>query len=313
MERRDSTRKNQPLETHRSCNEASPRTSESMSGKSAPRSSAATNRTVSANQKGGANPKGRSDQGRCALASRWQVAAVTALLCAACQTGEKDRSTQFPGLLSPTDWAAVQDANAGKLRTMSVRVWPERAILFPGEILRLEAQAVDRRSSGLSDHAGSWSSSDPRVATVDATGMLECHEPGATTIRFTFRDAVAETHIEVRDASLRGLNIIAPASALEAGQSCELVAVAEFENGMVRDVSDQVVWQSSKPRVAEVEPDGTITAWAAGSSRVSASWHGVRASLEIFARSGAHCATDRAVRECGRSSGSPSLRGRGGT
>jgi hypothetical protein len=217
------------------------------------------------------------------LASRWQVAAVTAFLCAACQTGEKD-STPFPGLLSPTDWAAVEDADPGKLRTMSVDVWPERAILFPGEILHLEAQTVDRRSSGSSDQARSWSSSDPRVATVDATGMVECREPGATTIRFTLRDAVAEARVEVRGAPLRGLNIIAPASVVDAGQSCELVAVAEFENGMVRDISDQVVWESSRSRVVEVGPDGTITARAAGSSRISAAWRGVQTTLEIFVR-----------------------------
>jgi uncharacterized protein YjdB len=159
-------------------------------------------------------------------------------------------------------------------------VLPELAILIPHEILRLKAQCLaDCQPSGEAD---SWSSSDPRVATIDANGVVECRDPGVTTIRFQHQGVTAEACVEVREASLTGMTIIAPDPVLQAGRAGELIAVAEFANGTARDVSDLVVWESAEPRVVEVESTGTITARAVGSSRISASWCGVRATFDIL-------------------------------
>jgi BASS family bile acid:Na+ symporter len=221
-----------------------------------------------------------------ASAKHWQVAAVVGVLTLGCQPSEE---TASPRLLSPTPDGIAQDAGEvgedsapSTSQSPLVRVLPERAVLIPHEILRLEAQCLAHgQPSGGAD---SWSSSDPCVATVDANGIVECREPGATTIRFQRRGATAEAYIEVRDALLSGMSIVARDPVLQAARAGELIAVAEFSNGMARDVSDLVVWESAEPRVVEIEPNGTITARAVGSSRISASWRGVRATFDILVR-----------------------------
>jgi hypothetical protein len=161
--------------------------------------------------------------------------------------------------------------------TQELRVWPAHVIVPPGEIVRLEAQVPFDARRG----EGAWTSSEPFVATIDPTGIVQCRNPGTTMVRFTLGGMVAEAKIEVRRADPFRLNIVSSVTRFEDGENGELIAIAEFSNGMTRDLSSEVRWKSSDPRIVAVGPDGRVTAHAPGRTRVSASWRGLKTERNL--------------------------------
>jgi alpha-tubulin suppressor-like RCC1 family protein len=65
----------------------------------------------------------------------------------------------------------------------SIDISPDTAWLIPGQVEELEATVIDRRGEIITDQRVTWSSLDPAIANVDATGLVYAVAPGSARVR----------------------------------------------------------------------------------------------------------------------------------
>lgn len=112
-----------------------------------------------------------------------------------------------------------------------------------------------------------WSSSQPSVASISASGVVTALGVGTTTLRLTaaadprLQDSV---RLDVRPARVV---VVSPASvSLGAGETRTLAAQVTIEAGM----STTVTWRSSDPAVAMISQSGMVTGVSQGSTTITA-------------------------------------------
>lgn len=117
-----------------------------------------------------------------------------------------------------------------------------------------------------------WSSSDEAVAAVDENGTVRGLTPGTAVITATSTEPRSEDRpvvsaacsVTVRQA-VTGLKLNAEELAMYVGERAVLEAAAEPENAD----DPSVYFRSSNPDVAEVDPEGTVTATGCGECEIS--------------------------------------------
>ena len=124
-----------------------------------------------------------------------------------------------------------------------------------------------------------FSSSDPSVATVDASGRVTAVAPGEVIItaategaQATCRVLVVEEYIELTAIS------ILPELELNPGGQQTLSIAYTPENA----TDQRITWTSSAPEIVSVGEDGTVTAWAQGAAVITArSATGLQATCNV--------------------------------
>lgn len=108
-----------------------------------------------------------------------------------------------------------------------------------------------------------WSSSDTRIATVDANGVVTGMNDGdcVITVRTADGKKSASCHVGVTIGVL-SVTLDRSALSLKKGQSAALKAQVQPANATFPEVS----WSSSKPAVASVDGSGRVTARSAGTA-----------------------------------------------
>ncbi|MBV7437198.1 Ig-like domain-containing protein [Aeromonas sp. sif2416] len=130
----------------------------------------------------------------------------------------------------------------------------------------------------------SWVSSDPAVATVDASGLVTGVAPGTATITGTLGGQSATLSVTVSNAVLNsgGLTIATPPLTLAAGLTGQLVANGSYSDGSNVNVTTSVSWTSSNPAVASVGlHTGLVTAVAPGIATITGTLNGETATLLV--------------------------------
>ncbi|MCR4720214.1 MAG: Ig-like domain-containing protein [Lachnospiraceae bacterium] len=116
----------------------------------------------------------------------------------------------------------------------------------------------------------SYKSSDSKVASVSAYGVVTAKEKGSVTITATRKKAKATCRITVRETTI-GLS--KKSVVLDCGEMTGITATTS--NGKA------VKWKSSKPSIARVSEKGLITALKPGSCTVTASVDGSRSVCNV--------------------------------
>ena len=137
-----------------------------------------------------------------------------------------------------------------------------------GATVQLQAIAQDANGHTVNVEFD-WTSSDPAIAAVDATGLVTAQANGAVTVTATagtLADSVAVTV----EQQVAGVSIAPPDSdSLDAiGVTVQLQATAQDANGHTVDV--EFDWSSSDPAIATVDATGLVTAQANGTATVTA-------------------------------------------
>ena len=120
-----------------------------------------------------------------------------------------------------------------------------------------------------------WSSSDTRVATVEAGGRLTTREDGVATITALDQASgvTASLDVTVVRKELSSLRFDEGPNYLRVGTNRAFKVEGVFHDGTVYDVTDSVDWNSSNPSVADISPAGTnrgqITSSALGQATIS--------------------------------------------
>ncbi|MBK8250991.1 MAG: Ig domain-containing protein [Gemmatimonadetes bacterium] len=160
-----------------------------------------------------------------------------------------------------------------------IGVAPVNATLKPGETLIMVAQVT--ADSGA-DRGVTWSSADPRRATVSANGIVTAVSEGVVIVTATSRarpDISAFATIQVLPAAtVRSIGITPATLTLRVGTSVPLVAAVQADSGADRTV----LWSSADPSRVSISSTGVVTGLAEGVAVVTAT---SRARPEVSASS----------------------------
>ena len=164
----------------------------------------------------------------------------------------------------------------------SISVQPTQAELCPGERLTARAKLSDKSASAIS-----WSSSDPAVATVDASGAITPVAAGSATIRCaSFNGKSASVRITVH-ADPESIALDETELALGVGQRFTITSTAAPEDFGSRS------YTSSDPAIVEVDAStGEMRALALGSAVITVqTYNGCTAQCAVTVKPAPSCIT----------------------
>ena len=150
----------------------------------------------------------------------------------------------------------------------SVTVDPTSATIDPGTTTTLTATVAPANAT-TSDVT--WTSSNPAVATVDATGLVSGVAAGTAVITATAHDGSqvsGSSTITVTAAPIpvTSITVSPAATSIEAGTTDTLTATVAPANA----TTPGVTWTSSDPTVATVDTTGLVTGITAGTVVITA-------------------------------------------
>src|SRR6266702_4242825 len=178
-----------------------------------------------------------------------------------------------------TGTAAVAVAN---VPVASVAVTPASATLQAGQTVQLAATPKDANGNALSGRVIGWSSSNPSVATVNASGLVTGVAAGSATITAVSEGKSGGAAITVNPATVpvASVAVTPAATSLPTGGTVQLTAIPKDANGTPL-TGRSVAWTSSNGAVATVGSSGLVTAVATGSATITATSEGQSGSASI--------------------------------
>ncbi len=150
----------------------------------------------------------------------------------------------------------------------SVHITPSQATLFVGRTLPLSALARDAQGSALTGRAVSWSTSDPAVATITASGLVTAVAAGSATITATVEgvEATAALTLVSLPPALTGITVSADTVTLFVGRTRAITATVDQPSGATVAT---VTYGSALPSVATVSTAGVIAAVSPGTATIT--------------------------------------------
>ena len=124
-----------------------------------------------------------------------------------------------------------------------------------------------------------WTSEDPAIATVNASGLVTAAGGGSTTITAVAGEASGEALVSVMQLA-GSVIVVPPADTVAPGDTLRLVAEAFDANGHRVD-GVEFDWSSSDMSLATVNAAGLVTGVADGTATISATAGDARGTSEI--------------------------------
>jgi uncharacterized protein YjdB len=174
----------------------------------------------------------------------------------------------------------------------SVSVSPSSRSLQTGDSFQLSATLRNADGAVVSGPSVTWSTTDPAVASVSATGLVEALTSGSANISASAGGAIGWASVSVSasaaDSSADPVVtsiVLSPTSAsLPVGGTTQLAATPTDAAGQPV-VGATVSWASSDPRIATVSPTSgagvTVAAVAPGLARITASSESTSDTVDI--------------------------------
>ena len=194
----------------------------------------------------------------------------------------------------PAGFVGVQD---GKSLTLafriengivgSVSIAPRDSSLTIGDVRQFNATVRDIHGAVISGASVSWTSRQPSVATISASGLATGVGTGVTTIVAMSGGVSDSTSLTVGPVPVARV-VVSPATliALIPGQTVNFTAVTLDAGGHMLS-GRSVEWSTNNASVVTIGPDGRATASGPGISFIVASSEGKRDSTFVDVTSGA--------------------------
>ncbi|HWC19696.1 MAG TPA: Ig-like domain-containing protein [Terriglobales bacterium] len=117
-----------------------------------------------------------------------------------------------------------------------------------------------------------WTSSDPAVATITASGLATGVSFGATTITASCQCYEAKNTLTVSSQTVNLTSItVTPASpTISVGKTQQFTATANFSNNTTSVITGSSVWTSSDNTIATINSSGLATGVSAGNVTITA-------------------------------------------
>ena len=170
----------------------------------------------------------------------------------------------------------------------SVSVTPGAATLTVGQTTQLAATTRDASGNVLTGRVITWSSANPAVASVSASGFVTAIGAGTATINAASEGRSGSALITVQavaPAPVASVTVSPASVTLAAGATQQLSATLRDAAGTIL-TGRAITWQSSMPSVATVSASGLATAVSAGNATISATSEGRSGTASITVSGG---------------------------
>ena len=151
----------------------------------------------------------------------------------------------------------------------SVSVSLAASNLLPGQTTQATTTLTDALGNPLTGRVVTYSSLDPTIATVSATGLVTAVATGAVIIRATSEGKTGDASLTVGVPSVASVAVSFASSNLTIGQTTLATATYKDVNGVTLS-GRSVQWTSLNPSVATVSIAGVVTAVAPGTATIRA-------------------------------------------
>ncbi|HET6680183.1 MAG TPA: Ig-like domain-containing protein [Gemmatimonadaceae bacterium] len=181
--------------------------------------------------------------------------------------------------------ARVIASVGGAADTASISVSLGQLAITPGAVSAVVGSELQFTASlpGASNAAMSvsWTSSDPKVATIDESGTLSSLLEGTITVQASAGGRSGNATVKVNKRSVESITISPATSSIFPGETTSLVA--RMWNGSGKEVNGRsAVWSSSDEGVATVDGNnGTVKGMAQGTAIIVATVDGARATATV--------------------------------
>ncbi len=186
----------------------------------------------------------------------------------------------------PAVTVAAPPAAPAAPRAAMVTIAPVLSELEIGKRVQLRAEARDSLGAAVAEHNVTWSSSDPRVASVSKTGMLEALKPGRAIVTTTMDERSASFALEVTKvaeaapAAVASMELVPSTLTITKGATGQLHARLRDAAGKV--LADRPVdWSSANGQVAAVATNGLAMGVGPGTTQITASIDGRSANATV--------------------------------
>jgi uncharacterized protein YjdB len=163
----------------------------------------------------------------------------------------------------------------------TITITASSSTLIAGQTLQLSASGTYNDASVV-DLTGqaTWTSSDPAIATVNASGLVTAVATGSVQITASLNAASASTSIQVQP-SLTSIDVLPANPAIELNTTQQFMASGNYSDGSQQDLTTSVHWTSSDPTMATIDQTGLASAVASGSTTITALLNGVSGTATL--------------------------------
>lgn len=164
----------------------------------------------------------------------------------------------------------------------SLEVTPQAPTVAVGQTRQLTATGhYDDGSMADVTATVTWTTSEPAVATVGATGLVTAIDVGTATVTATAGPIRASTAVTVEPPVVTALAIAPAGPTVPSGETQAFTATATLSDGGQLVVTTAATWTSSAPAVATVTGGGLATAVSPGDATIAAAYGGQTASTTL--------------------------------
>lgn len=170
-------------------------------------------------------------------------------------------------------------ATAPVINTNTVAVTPRVSSLRVGQTQQLTATVLDKTGATVSAGAVTWTSAEPSIATVSASGLVTMLTTGSTAIQATIGGVTGIATLQ-GVAGVASISIVGLTRPVAVGEQIPLSFRTLDASGNPL-IARAVTWSSSSPTVATVNADGVIAGLAPGAAVVTATSEGRTATVNV--------------------------------
>jgi|GEM_PF-4201690 len=121
----------------------------------------------------------------------------------------------------------------------------------------------------ITDQA-TWSSSDPSVATINASGLATARGPVTATITAAQGAIMGAGSITVDPATLTSITVLPTGAIPSLGSTQQYTATGNYSDGSTLDLTNLAAWSTGSPNVATIDASGLLTTVDPGPTTVTA-------------------------------------------
>ncbi len=188
-------------------------------------------------------------------------------------TAKSAKSSDLPDVVTKVSGPAAEEPTVD---VTGITLDKTAVELTEGETATLVATVAPDNAT---DKTVTWSSSDEKIATVDAAGKVTAVAAGKATITAKAGDktATCEVTVKAKVIAVTGITLDKTAVELTEGETATLVATVAPDNATDKTVT----WSSSDEKIATVDAAGKVTAVAAGKATITAQAGEMTATCEV--------------------------------
>jgi uncharacterized protein YjdB len=155
-------------------------------------------------------------------------------------------------------------------RPSELHIMPAKVTLYgPGRTQSLKYEITDKKGNPLPGLTAVWVADKPKIATVDANGLVRSLTPGRAIMTATFQNLTSSAVVEVMDVS--SLTVSPSRMTLVGPAGTKMQVLAEIKDTKGNPSPLKPKWLSGDSKVATVDTEGVVTAVAEGHTTIIAS------------------------------------------